>query len=376
MTDTPSDMKARFSVNLARPPIPRYIGVVGRKHHGKSAVVTVLAELGYRVGNFADPLKRAFMEIYDLTYAQAYGDQKEVVDPRYGITPREIFQRGGTEVGRQIYGDTWIDKLRDDMQRYEARGEVPRYFDGADRLTPKGWRWQRSLQDTRSERAGCRWAVGDTRFYNEVGAIVDKWGGEVWRVVRPGLPPSGVGDDHESELYADSLPAKREISNDGDLEALTDKVLMALMLASGASSRTHMIDPRTGEAARSDIPGEPVTLVYGWDGGLVGDPFTTISISHAYGVLQPERPAPEWQMATVGKSVWGPHTGAWWGWSNRASMCFRVGGVQFDPALLDPARPDYAKWGALPHNLVGTQPITTDDEARASAAAFAQYAAG
>lgn len=359
-----------------RPPIPRYIGVVGRKHHGKSAVVDCLAELGYRVGNFADPLKRAFMEIYDLTYAQAYGDQKEVVDPRYDVTPREIFQRGGTEVGRQIYGDTWIDALHRDMQRYEERGEVPVYSDGTDRFHPKGWRWQRSILDTRSERAGCRWAVGDARFHNEVGAITGRWGGEVWRVRRPGFVSSGVGDDHESERYADSLPVKREISNDGDLAALADKVLMTLMLASGANTRTHMIDPRTGEAARSDIPGEPVTLVYGWDGGLIGDPLTAISIGRSRGVLQPEKPAPEWFAAAVGKSVWGPHAGAWWGWSHRAAMCFRVGGVQFDPTLLDPARSDYSKWSVLPHNFVGTQPITTDDEARASAAAFAQYAAG
>jgi len=61
---------------------------------------------------FADKLKRTAMELFGLTWEQCYGDQKtkETVDPRYGLTPREILQGIGEKL-REICPSIWVDTV-------------------------------------------------------------------------------------------------------------------------------------------------------------------------------------------------------------------------------------------------------------------------
>lgn len=87
------------------------IGICGRKRHGKDSVGHVLRlNHGYRTTAFADAVKRVAMDVYGLSWDQCYGDgpEKEAVDPRWGLSPRVIMQRIGTEVGRSIHPDTWV----------------------------------------------------------------------------------------------------------------------------------------------------------------------------------------------------------------------------------------------------------------------------
>lgn len=58
--------------------------------------------------NFADPLKQVCMMIFGLSYEQCYGTLKEVVDPRWGRTPREIMQNVA-KLFRTMYSqDIWV----------------------------------------------------------------------------------------------------------------------------------------------------------------------------------------------------------------------------------------------------------------------------
>ncbi len=61
---------------------------------------------------FADKLKQVCMLLFDLSYEQCYGSKeiKEAIDPRWGMSPREILQKVG-EGMRKIYSDIWVDTV-------------------------------------------------------------------------------------------------------------------------------------------------------------------------------------------------------------------------------------------------------------------------
>ena len=61
---------------------------------------------------FADKLKQVCMLLFGLSYEQCYGSKeiKEAVDPRYGMSPREIMQKVGDGM-REIYPEIWVDTV-------------------------------------------------------------------------------------------------------------------------------------------------------------------------------------------------------------------------------------------------------------------------
>lgn len=170
----------------------RILGLAGRKGSGKDTAAAALLGAPYnaiRVA-FADKVKEIARDLYGLTEAQLFGDLKEVRDPRYGLTPRFILQRLGTEVARSIYPDTWV--------RYLMEVEIPR------RVPHLGFA-----------------VVTDVRFPNEVRAIHDA-GGLVFRIDRPSLGPPA--DVHASEVEIERLMVDRVIVNDGTVEDLHAKL--------------------------------------------------------------------------------------------------------------------------------------------------------
>ena len=90
------------------------VGISGKMGHGKDTVATMLkadlAKLGYAgsatcITSFARALKCATTEIFGLSIEQLYGQQeKEVVDGRWGLSPRTILQTFGTEAMRSTFG--------------------------------------------------------------------------------------------------------------------------------------------------------------------------------------------------------------------------------------------------------------------------------
>lgn len=167
------------------------IALTGYKQSGKSTIAeTLREELGLRRMAFADPVKWAVADLYDLSYDQLYGDLKETPDPRYHLTPRAILQRFGTEVCRQIHPNTWTMHMR---RRIDI---MVKNFNPAGII------------------------IDDVRFDNEV-ALIHELCGEVWLISRPGYGSDG----HASEQLP--LGADRSISNYTSIEALTIQALAA-----------------------------------------------------------------------------------------------------------------------------------------------------
>ena len=135
---------------------------------------------------FADKLKHAAMEIFDLTYDQVYGDNKEDIDPRWNDTPRHMLQTTGTAMRNHYGKDVWIRALERRLQR-----------EGMDN----------------------DWCITDVRLPNEAEAV-KRWGGYLVKVERPNAPKIAT-DKHESETLLDDFTGWDYIlNNSSDLVQL------------------------------------------------------------------------------------------------------------------------------------------------------------
>lgn len=155
------------------------IGFAGKKGSGKSAATQHLLELHDNLFDysFAAPLKMLVGDIYDLTYDQLYNeDFKEVVDERWGKSPRQLLQEVGVHL-RQYDPHFWVHPLET--------------MDGENVV------------------------IDDVRFPNEVAAIKEQ-GGIVIYIDRPGEHT----DQHESENAIGPDDCTHVVKNSGSLNDL------------------------------------------------------------------------------------------------------------------------------------------------------------
>jgi hypothetical protein len=165
------------------------IGVAGYAQVGKDTTADFLVEhCGYEKVSFANVMREALLRLdplvgpYRLSESiELYGwDKAKVVIPEI----RRLLQRFGTEVGRDLFGDTfWVDYLFSTLDE------------------------------------GKNYVIADCRYLNEVTAIRDR-GGELWWVARPDHGPLG----HRSETELTHFPFDVRLMNDGAIEDLHNKI--------------------------------------------------------------------------------------------------------------------------------------------------------
>lgn len=101
------------------------IGIMGKKGSGKDTVSDYLVE-NYQFHKlaFAVPIKQVAQIMFDFTEQQLNGEFKETIDKRWGISPREVFQKLGTEfgqfdlpkyfptLGEKVNRNFWVERLK------------------------------------------------------------------------------------------------------------------------------------------------------------------------------------------------------------------------------------------------------------------------
>ena len=200
---------------------PLLIGLSGRKRSGKDTFAArLVADHGFVRVALADPMKEMALAIDPIVDYRFTADAQE---DRLGYTKlirlseivathgwetakarpevRRLLQRLGTEGGREVLGDNvWIDA---------AFARIENLLD-----------------------AGAPVVVTDVRFTNEAEAIV-KAGGQVMRIEREALPPSG--DMHPSETELDDWTGfSRIVPNVHDvpfLNALADRAVADALIS-------------------------------------------------------------------------------------------------------------------------------------------------
>lgn len=153
----------------------KIVGFGYKAQSGKDTAATYLAQkfLGkVKQVAFADKLKEIAMDLFGLTHEQCYGPKeiKEKVDPRYGLSPREIMQKVGEKM-REIHPSIWVDTV--------FNSTLPRAVE---------------------EGFTCL-AISDVRYPNE-GDRIHEYGGVVARIDRAAGGTS-VGSTHSSEISMD-----------------------------------------------------------------------------------------------------------------------------------------------------------------------------
>lgn len=138
------------------------IGLGYRKQSGKDTVADYLVErYSFTKASFARPLKDACIAAFGFTEEQVNGSLKEVVDPRWNLTPREALQYVGTEMFRGWREDFWVNRLVSNLKRKPV--------------------------------------ITDVRFPNEAEAVKEA-GGVLWCVDRPSLGPPSDGHTSETSM--------------------------------------------------------------------------------------------------------------------------------------------------------------------------------
>lgn len=175
---------------------------------GKDTVADILVEeFGFYKYAWADTLRMAasalnpIVEVDEYGAALRYNDVVAAVgynEAKFAYPEvREILQRLGTEVGRELIGDNvWVNATLSRIERERLPGE--------------------------------NIVIADTRFLNEANVLTNgsfHFGrGEnlVVRVERPGVAPAGA---HISETALDDYKFDRTIINDGSLDDLRTTVI-------------------------------------------------------------------------------------------------------------------------------------------------------
>lgn len=168
-----------------------FIGIAGRSGAGKDTLAERLVKHhGFQRVAIADPLKDLTGRAFDLDHDQLWGDWRNVVDERWELTPRQLYQRMGDAL-RACHPET-LTRL-----------------------------WLRRVAELWS--AGVPVVTPDIRLPAELDAIRTT-GGVLWRVERPAqpLPPGGLHWTETALDQRDDWDAR--LVNDGSIETLWRQV--------------------------------------------------------------------------------------------------------------------------------------------------------
>jgi hypothetical protein len=162
------------------------VALIGRNGDGQDTLAAQLVTRGYAHHKLATPLEAGVAAMFGFSDDQVRGDAVDVLDERWGVTPRSLIEWMGTEV----------------MQHsLQAHLTATRKGVSGDSMSPGFWAEQRLVEAIRS-----RAVVSDVRFGHEVAALRRAFPNVLAvRIQRLSKP------EHVSESEVDAT-----IVNDGD----------------------------------------------------------------------------------------------------------------------------------------------------------------
>lgn len=202
------------------------VGITGHSGAGKDTVADYLVEkYGFVKVALADPLKRICKEVYDFSDLQLWGPSEERNKPdlRYGtgkgfLVPRVALQSLGTEWGRAIYDDTWVDYALRVADAILDKGMSYSQKNGL--YKPEGWGRLFNKKVTGV-------VIPDVRFKNEMRHIRIRRRGFLARISRPGFEGNVGIANHASETEQKSIHDSEFdfiLSNVSSLDVLKENV--------------------------------------------------------------------------------------------------------------------------------------------------------
>jgi hypothetical protein len=187
------------------------IAFLGKKSSGKDTSGDYLVQnMGFKKYVFANPLKKGIQAFFNLSDQQLYDEQlKETIDPRWGVSPRQLFQVIGTDIFQNSIHN-FLPQLKG-----EFRCHWVTLF--------KEWYDQEIKKDPNTKIV-----ITDARFLHEI-EMIKKLGGKVVKVVRNSSYNGKGLDNHLSETEIEIIQGDMIdfiIHNDADLESLYAKIIL------------------------------------------------------------------------------------------------------------------------------------------------------
>jgi hypothetical protein len=183
----------------------KLIGILGVKNSGKDTAGSYLIDnYGFTKYAFGDPVKEICKTLFSLSDEQLEDRKlKETIDSRWGVSPRQMFQRIGTE-----FGQFDLFKLFPELRnKIKSRELWVKLFD----------EWMKKNKENKSNVV-----ITDIRFKHEVQFIKEK-GGTIIRIRRN----TDNTDNHISETELNQIPKELidfEIDNNYELVDLYSQI--------------------------------------------------------------------------------------------------------------------------------------------------------
>lgn len=189
---------------------PIVVGIAGYKGAGKSTLANYLADRGFVVLAFADPVYEALSSIFEVPRGvlEDQSTKKMQMDALLGVSPRYALQTLGTEWGRDfIHPDIWVELCMRRVQKLLNHG--------------------------------CSVVVSDVRFDNEATAL-RSIGGYIVEVKREGCAPPpktflqkvlsliGIQSGHRSDAGVSTNLVDADIYNYSGKHRLDDMAALVI----------------------------------------------------------------------------------------------------------------------------------------------------
>ena len=171
------------------------IGLLGKKGSGKDTLADYLVNTkGFVKYSFAKPVKDISKILFNLSEEQLYGNLKETIDDKIGLSPRVIFQRLGTEFGQDL-----IYKLFPELK------------------IKKKYIWLRLFDIFLEKNKDKNIVIADVRFVHEINYL-KKLNFNIIKIYRKDSLMDNHVSEKQNDLYYDYL-----IENNDSKEALFNK---------------------------------------------------------------------------------------------------------------------------------------------------------
>ena len=183
------------------------IGLCAQKQNGKDTMADYLChKYKFIKLSFASPLKDACKILFGFTEAQVNGSEKEIIDEKWGVSPRTVLQFVGT------------DLFRDQMKTI-----IPGIGDNFWALCLKN-----SIDKIVKSTPDARIVISDVRFPNEV-KMIQQLGGLIVKItrsssIRQSSEPA-VESKSSLERKIDDIKGNSSIENNTTRQHVSEKMI-------------------------------------------------------------------------------------------------------------------------------------------------------